>query len=187
AQDKAADPIIVHPDVRRMLLTMKALTEGGRAFACYVGQQLDLAKFSEDDEERKAAASLLSDPRQPALVRASSARRLGQPDSPQALDALRQGLADPDAQVRRASLGALESLPAARRVQWIAPLLSDPVRSVRAEAARLLADAPVPEELQASFASALEEYEAQLRFNADRADARTELASLRRRQGLQLA
>jgi len=134
-----------------------------------------------------ALARLLSDPRQPALVRASSARRLGQPDSPQALDALRQGLADPDAQVRRASLGALESLPAARRVQWIAPLLSDPVRSVRAEAARLLADAPVPEELQASFASALEEYEAQLRFNADRADARTELASLRRRQGLQLA
>ena len=32
ASDKAADPIIVHPDVRRMLLTMKALTEGGRAF-----------------------------------------------------------------------------------------------------------------------------------------------------------
>jgi alkylation response protein AidB-like acyl-CoA dehydrogenase len=60
AQDKAADPIIVHPDVRRMLLTMKALTEGGRAFACYVGQQLDLAKFSEDDEERKAAASLVA-------------------------------------------------------------------------------------------------------------------------------
>ena len=43
ARDKAADPIIVHPDVRRMLLTMKALTEGGRAFSTYVGQQLDLA------------------------------------------------------------------------------------------------------------------------------------------------
>jgi alkylation response protein AidB-like acyl-CoA dehydrogenase len=55
AQDKVADPIIVHPDVRRMLLTMKALTEGGRAFACYVGQQLDLAKFSDDVEEQKAA------------------------------------------------------------------------------------------------------------------------------------
>src|SRR5690554_7066858 len=31
--DKAADPIIVHPDVRRMLLTMKAMTEGSRAFS----------------------------------------------------------------------------------------------------------------------------------------------------------
>lgn len=47
AQDKVADPIIVHPDVRRMLLTMKALNEGGRAFSSYVALQLDVAKFSE--------------------------------------------------------------------------------------------------------------------------------------------
>jgi alkylation response protein AidB-like acyl-CoA dehydrogenase len=42
AKDKAADPIIVHPDVRRMLLTMKALNEGGRAFSTYVAMQLDM-------------------------------------------------------------------------------------------------------------------------------------------------
>lgn len=50
-------PIIVHADVRRMLLTMKALTEGSRAFATYVGLQLDLAKFSDDEQERAAAAA----------------------------------------------------------------------------------------------------------------------------------
>jgi alkylation response protein AidB-like acyl-CoA dehydrogenase len=55
ARDKVADPIIVHPDVRRMLLTMRALTEGGRAFATYVGQQLDIAKYAEDTEERDLA------------------------------------------------------------------------------------------------------------------------------------
>ncbi|KJK14759.1 acyl-CoA dehydrogenase C-terminal domain-containing protein [Pseudomonas sp. NPDC087612] len=57
AQNKQqiADPIIVHPDVRRMLLTMRALTEGGRAFATYVGQQLDIAKYAEDADERNAA------------------------------------------------------------------------------------------------------------------------------------
>ncbi|MBU0839301.1 MAG: acyl-CoA dehydrogenase C-terminal domain-containing protein, partial [Gammaproteobacteria bacterium] len=55
AQDKAADPIIVHPDVRRMLLTMKALNEGGRAFSSYVALQLDIAKFSDDDEARLRA------------------------------------------------------------------------------------------------------------------------------------
>ena len=57
AQNKQqiADPIIVHPDVRRMLLTMRALTEGGRAFATYVGQQLDIAKYAEDTDERDAA------------------------------------------------------------------------------------------------------------------------------------
>ena len=46
APDQLADPIIEHPDVRRMLLTMKALNEGGRAFSSYVALQLDAAKFS---------------------------------------------------------------------------------------------------------------------------------------------
>jgi hypothetical protein len=60
APDKVADPIIVHPDVRRMLLSMKAMTEGGRAFASYVGQQLDLAKFSDDVQERDNAQTLVA-------------------------------------------------------------------------------------------------------------------------------
>ena len=60
AQDKVADPIIVHPDVRRMLLSMKAMTEGGRAFACYVGQQLDLAKYAEDATEKARAETLVA-------------------------------------------------------------------------------------------------------------------------------
>ena len=55
ARDKVADPIIVHPDVRRMLLTMRALTEGGRAFATYVGQQLDIAKYAQNTDERDLA------------------------------------------------------------------------------------------------------------------------------------
>src|SRR5690554_7838382 len=58
--DKAADPIIVHPDVRRMLLSMKAMTEGGRAFACFVGQQLDLARHAEDADERRDAEALVA-------------------------------------------------------------------------------------------------------------------------------
>jgi alkylation response protein AidB-like acyl-CoA dehydrogenase len=60
AKDKAADPIIVHPDVRRMLLTMKALNEGGRAFSSYVAMQLDTAKFSEDAATRKRAEELVA-------------------------------------------------------------------------------------------------------------------------------
>ncbi len=53
--EKAADPIIVHPDVRRMLLSMRAQTEGARAFSTYVAKWLDIGKFS-DDAERKANA-----------------------------------------------------------------------------------------------------------------------------------
>ena len=55
AKEKSADPIIHHPDVRRMLLTMKAQTEGGRALATYVGAQLDIAKHGADAQTREAA------------------------------------------------------------------------------------------------------------------------------------
>jgi alkylation response protein AidB-like acyl-CoA dehydrogenase len=57
--DKPADPIIVHPDVRRMLLTCKALGEGSRLLAYHSGTLLDLIEHSPDAEERKAADELL--------------------------------------------------------------------------------------------------------------------------------
>ncbi len=60
ANHSMADPIVHHGDVRRMLLTMRALTEGGRAFAIYVGQQLDLAKYAEDAGEREHAQRLVA-------------------------------------------------------------------------------------------------------------------------------
>jgi hypothetical protein len=60
AKDKVADPIIVHPDVRRMLLTMKAANEGGRAFSTYVATQLDIAKFSDDAAARERADNLVA-------------------------------------------------------------------------------------------------------------------------------
>ena len=50
-----ADPIIHHGDVRRMLLTMRALNEGGRALAGYLGVQLDISKFSDDADAKKKA------------------------------------------------------------------------------------------------------------------------------------
>jgi len=58
--EKAADPIIVHPDVRRMLLTMRAFTEGSRAFSTYVARYLDIAKFSDDADETKHAEAMVA-------------------------------------------------------------------------------------------------------------------------------
>ena len=58
--DKPADPIIVHPDVRRMLLTQKAFTEGCRAFALWLALQADRADAHPGEEERKDAEDLLS-------------------------------------------------------------------------------------------------------------------------------
>ncbi|ROU01994.1 acyl-CoA dehydrogenase [Marinobacter sp. R17] len=59
-KEKAADPIIVHPDVRRMLLTMKGYVEGGRAFSTYVAQWLDIAKYAEDDERRQHGEAMVA-------------------------------------------------------------------------------------------------------------------------------
>ena len=58
--DQAADPILVHPDVRRMLLTMKSFVEGGRAFSTYVAGWLDRAKYSDDDQQRQYADGMVA-------------------------------------------------------------------------------------------------------------------------------
>jgi len=55
ALDKPADPIIVHPDVRKMLLTARAYAEGGRALTTYAAVALDVALSSDDEDERRAA------------------------------------------------------------------------------------------------------------------------------------
>jgi 3-(methylthio)propanoyl-CoA dehydrogenase len=55
AQPKGPLPIIHHPDVKRMLLTMKSATEAGRALALYAALQLDLAAHSPDAKQRAAA------------------------------------------------------------------------------------------------------------------------------------
>ena len=60
APGKPADPIIVHPDVRRMLLTAKAYAEGGRALACYCALLLDQEIHHPDEAVRKDAAELVA-------------------------------------------------------------------------------------------------------------------------------
>ena len=60
APDKAADPIIVHPDVRRMLLTMKAFAEGNRAMLYFAAKQVDVMQRSADEAQRKAADAMLA-------------------------------------------------------------------------------------------------------------------------------
>jgi alkylation response protein AidB-like acyl-CoA dehydrogenase len=59
APDKPADPIIVHPDVRRMLLIQKAFTEGSRALALYCGTLADIVHRMPDTDEAKTSEALL--------------------------------------------------------------------------------------------------------------------------------
>ena len=60
APDKKADPIIVHPDVRRTLMQIRAINEAGRAFLLYTALQSDIAHRSPDAAERQKAEDILS-------------------------------------------------------------------------------------------------------------------------------
>ncbi len=57
--DKPADAIIVHPDVRRMLMRTRAMTEGARALALWIGQELDISLQHPDPVRRKEADDLV--------------------------------------------------------------------------------------------------------------------------------
>jgi alkylation response protein AidB-like acyl-CoA dehydrogenase len=57
--DAKADPIIVHPDVRRMLMEMKAFNEAARALVLWGALQVDITRRAQTDEEKEAAGDLL--------------------------------------------------------------------------------------------------------------------------------
>lgn len=57
--DGAADPIIVHPDVRRMLLNQRSFIEGSRALNTYIGLLFDEQERSQDPERQKEVGQLL--------------------------------------------------------------------------------------------------------------------------------
>lgn len=58
--DKPADPIIVHPDIRRALLTHRSYVEGGRALAGWIAENIDVAKHHPDAAARQEADDLVA-------------------------------------------------------------------------------------------------------------------------------
>lgn len=58
--EKNADPIIVHPAVRSMLMTQKAFSEGGRALAYFLAQHVDIVESSNDQQQQKHSDELLA-------------------------------------------------------------------------------------------------------------------------------
>jgi len=60
AKDKPADPIIVHPDVRKMLLTAKAYADGGRALEAFCAMLLEKEHYHPDEKVRKDSGEMLA-------------------------------------------------------------------------------------------------------------------------------
>ncbi|WP_437733584.1 multiheme c-type cytochrome [Sorangium sp. So ce1335] len=129
---------------------------------------------------------LAADSAIPAIARATALASLRAAPTAASLAVLRSALADPDPLLRRAALGALEGHDPRRTAAVAAPLLADPVRGVRVEAARVVAGidlGALPARAAQDLDLALREYIATQTLHADRAEARNNLGIVFTRTG----
>ncbi len=138
---------------------------------------LSAARVGSADAETRLQR-LANDDNAPAIARATALSELATHLSANTFPVLEKGLQAAEPLIRFGALQALEALPLDYRIPLFSPLLTDPVRSVRIEAARLLAPAPSkslnPAQRQA-FKKAAQEYVAAQRANAERPEAQVNL------------
>jgi predicted CXXCH cytochrome family protein len=145
------------------------------------------AAWTDKADAAAQLAKVAEDGNTPSFVHASALTELASRLSPANIDLARTGLSDTDPMVRIAALDMLENVPAARIWQLVSPLLSDPVRGVRIQAAFLLAGAPptaIPAADRERFEQASAEFVAAQHLNADRPEARSMLGSFDAKRGL---
>ncbi|MDX2088608.1 MAG: cytochrome c3 family protein [Kofleriaceae bacterium] len=136
-------------------------------------------------EALRLLAAVIGDAKQPAIARASAIARLERWRTPETLALVTAALRDPSPLVRRAAVQALETADPRMRAAVVAPLLDDPVRAVRIEAASVLADVTperLPSTWRASQARAVAELVAVQELNGDRPEAHLTLAALHVKQ-----
>ncbi len=126
---------------------------------------------------------LAQNEQQPAIARATAVSLLPRHFNRQTFATLQQSLASEEPLIRMAAVGSLENLPGEMRAALLSPLLADPERAVRIEAARALADAPRTMLDAAVLDTVLEEYIDSQLINADRIEALMNLGNLSRGLG----
>ncbi|MDB5593070.1 MAG: Tetratricopeptide 2 repeat protein [Hyphomicrobiales bacterium] len=144
------------------------------------------AAASGQPEARALLLQVAKDSQAPAIARGTALLMLENRPSVEVEAAMVRGLSDPDPMVRVAALGGLRTLPQEQRWRRGSAGLVDPVRAVRLQAAVTLAEGPPATASDAerrAFAGAAAEYVAAERFNADRAESRSNLGQFFARQG----
>ncbi len=129
----------------------------------------------------QALQRVADDPETTGIVRATAASMLGRFPSPESAKVLQRAVASDDPLVRFGAVRATESLPPAPRVSVAFPLLADPVRTVRMEAARVLASlspGDLTPEQRSRRERVLGEYRRAQQFNADRVESHLNLGLL---------
>ncbi|NCF29501.1 MAG: tetratricopeptide repeat protein [Gammaproteobacteria bacterium] len=151
----------------------------------HYGEVLAAGRRGEPGGEQQLMG-ITRDPTQPGIVRATALDILGRTLNQDSFAAIHRGLQDEDALVRLAALGSLEAVGPRERVRFAFPLVEDPVRAVRLEAARLLAPVPLealPAEPRKTLVAAFAEYEKVHKAIADRPESLTSLANFYRDRG----
>ena len=135
---------------------------------------------------RKELIHIVSDNLAPTLVRATALSLLAAYPGNETMAIFRQILESDEAILRRTALISLSHFSHEEQIQMAGPLLDDPVKGVRIEAARVLTRIPVAQldkRWQKSFTLALEEFKNTILYLADFADSRLNLGALAIYQG----
>jgi predicted CXXCH cytochrome family protein len=165
----------------------KAVAEwypNGRQTTLHYGTALHAGRIGAIDAERQLD-QLILDKNQPAIARASALPLLGHNVSPASEPAIKAAIADPDPMVRMVAAQALPPSPPRVLVEAVLPLLGDPVRAVRVEAARVIAgidpQTMTPDQ-RIAFASAYQELTSAEMIDADRPESHLNLGLLKTRR-----
>jgi len=162
-----------------------AVWMGSQTLPPHYGEALAAGRTAAADAESRLL-SVVADDAAPGIVRATAVSLLARWIDGQSGPVIERALRDPDALLRLAAVDVLGALPVQPRASLLAPLIADPVRAVRIEAARALATAPdgaLAEPDRARRARALAEWEDVQRFNADSAGAHVNLGALYAERG----
>jgi len=153
-----------------------SLSEGPKANASTLQGARDQAP-----DARDGLAALVRDARAPDILRATAMAAMGPYLDRTTVDVLASGMADADPMVRAAIPTALEAMPANLQVRFAWPLLNDPVRAVRIEAARLLAAIPagsLPDDQRVLLDAGVREFVDSQLAMAERPEAQANLGNL---------
>jgi Flp pilus assembly protein TadD len=156
----------------------------GRPRPAHYGQALEAGRRDLPNAGAQLVG-LVGDATAPAIARATAVSLLRH-RSVAAIRALERALSDPEPLVRLAAVGSADSLGLDSRLSLLGRLLDDPIRAIRLEAARALADAPAARltpEQRPALDRGLAEYRRAQEINADRAEAHLSLGILADRRG----
>ncbi len=146
----------------------------------HYGEIVDRGRRQEP-ETRDELIRLAGDPLYPVIVRATALALLGGYSGKETAEAFERALMDDEALIRRTALDGMTVHNPQSEQRWVSPMLYDPVKAVRIEAARLLAEDPtlqIATDLKKTYEASLEEFKAAMEYSADFAFARYNLANL---------